>query len=85
MERAWSERAEVSWGLPAKEFNEQAALLLLCEDDDDDDFLYGDDVESLLGGSGSRVEFVNALESHIDETEEVQLYSLYFSLSFFFL
>lgn len=69
LERAWNERAEVAWGLPAKTFSEQAALLLLCEDDDDE--LFEDDAESLLGGSSSRIEFVSALESHIEETEEV--------------
>jgi len=69
LERAWKERAEVTWGLPAKSFNEQAALLLLSEDDDDE--LYEDDAESLLGGSSSRIEFVSALENDVEETEEV--------------
>lgn len=71
LQRAWNERAEVSWGLPAKSFSEQAALLLLSEDDDDE--LYEDDAESLLGGSSSRIEFVSVLENDVDETDEVNL------------
>ena len=37
LRRLWDRRAEVPWGLPAKEFDERLALLLIQDDDDDEE------------------------------------------------
>lgn len=54
----WKERAEISWGMPAKKFSSRMALLLLDDEDDDD---FDDDIE-----------YVTATESVVDEDDEVR-------------
>jgi len=52
LERIWSERAEVSWGLPAKSFDAELSMLLI-DDDDDDDNDYTSAIEASEGPSAA--------------------------------
>lgn len=48
LERVWASRSEISWGMPSRQFDQQAALLLLDADEDDEEVL--DEVEILTRG-----------------------------------
>ena len=78
LQRIWDIRAEVSWGLPSKEFDEKLALLQLDDDDDEDyESNFEDEDEDSIGSKKSLSLFLgDEDDAEFDDETGIELGSM---------